>query len=551
MLILVLLAAKGSAAEQFQDTTKLYRAARSAEAEYERAARRLAPLDPRPTRTSTGCDEVVGRFCVYYDSHRDTLPTEPRQIAEYRNRAIGALRAAYAVNPSRTATLFPLIRLLLEGKRPQEALAAAEVYRRSSGDVATANMLLGLTRHASADIPGAETAFADWLEASDSATARRITDLSQLLSGRERRRYRQMSSAARDAYHQRFWRYADALYLTPGNETRTEHFSRHAETRLLKTVPFVTEGMGWGDDVGELTIRYGTIKGRTRMWPTGLLEHWDPEQTIYAAPSLDSALNIRARPGAGWPLDTVRTISGHAPSTLRRMLAIEHQASLFHEGADQLLRVDAVLPLDMRAREAPNGRAVLFVLDSLLQIIATAPGFVSVTRDSMFVWSEARIPSAARFYSLEILEQNSGLAGRARFPIVFSPRGSLQLSDVLIAEEFPAAALPRNRADPALKPRAVLLIPRGLPIGIYAEAAVEGARPRTLRVRLRITNERRRDVSPAMSWVNEISSVGLTPIAATVGFEKLKPGRYWIELSVTDQEGRTGVAMRELVVPSK
>jgi len=109
VLILVLLAAKGSAAAQFQDTAKLYRVARSAEAEYERAARRLAPLDPRPTRTATGCDEVVGRFCVYYDSRRDTLPTEPTQVGDYRNRAIRALRAAYAVNRSRTATLFPLI----------------------------------------------------------------------------------------------------------------------------------------------------------------------------------------------------------------------------------------------------------------------------------------------------------------------------------------------------------------------------------------------------------------------------------------------------------
>ncbi|HEY0811501.1 MAG TPA: hypothetical protein VGD49_15130, partial [Longimicrobiales bacterium] len=184
MLILVLLAAKGSAAKQFQDTTKLYRAARTAEAEYERAARRLAPIAASHGRGDQ-CDEIVGRFCLYYDSGRDTLPTEPKEIGRYRLRAVDALRAALAANPSRQATAFPLIRVLLEGKQAQEALRVAEIFRQSSSDVATVNMLMGLTRHAAADIPGAERAFADWLNAMDSSQVRRITDVSWLLNRRE------------------------------------------------------------------------------------------------------------------------------------------------------------------------------------------------------------------------------------------------------------------------------------------------------------------------------------------------------------------------------
>ncbi|HEY0808658.1 MAG TPA: hypothetical protein VGD49_00800, partial [Longimicrobiales bacterium] len=348
-----------------------------------------------------------------------------------------------------------------------------------------------------------------------------------------------------------------ALYLTRGNETWTDHLSRHAETQLLRTAPFVTGSTSWGNDVAELTIRYGTPKARTRSWPSGLgstdlriTEHWDPEQVIYAAPALDSALRVRARPGGGWPMDTVRTVSGHAPSTLRRMLPLEHQATVFRN-VGELLRVDAVLPLDTLARKDADGRAVLFALDSTLQILGAAPGFVTTTRDSMFAWSEIKLPAGARYYSMEVIEQKSRLAGRARFSLLPSPNNSLRLSDVLIANPFEAGKLPRARTDQTLQPRSAL-VPHEAAIGIYAEAIIEGSRPSNLRVRLRFLNAQHREATAGVSWIEEINSAEeAAPIAATVALDKLKPGRYWIELSVTDQEGRTGVVTRELVVLSK
>jgi hypothetical protein len=556
ILLLVLAAAKGAAADQFQDSTKLYRAGRSAEAQYERAARRLAPLGT--ARAGSGsCDEIVGRFCIYYDAGRDTLPTEPLEIGRARDRAIEALRAAFAANNARQATAFALIRLLLEGSRPQEALEIAESFRRASSDVATGHMLLGLTRHASADIPGAERAFVEWLSVLDSSRAREVTDVSVLLSSRERHRYQRLSGAQLREYHERFWRYADALYLTRGNETYTEHLSRYAAIQLLEAAPVVMGSTSWGDDMAELTVRYGTIKARTRGWTRGLglgasdlsiTEHWDPEQVIYAAPALDSALNVRARPGGGWPLDTVRTISGHAPSTLRRMLPIEHLAAVFPGDSGERLRVDAVLPLDARARPDPSGRAVLFALDSTLQVLAAAPGFIRVERDSMFVWSEVKLPAGARFYSMEVFEQNSRLAGRARFPIPRGPDNSLMLSDLLMAEPFATGRLPRTQTDAWLKPLPTALVPAGGSVGIYAEAIVDGERPRNLRIRLRILGAKRREARIAISWIDEVRTEGPTPIAATISLEKLKPGRYLMELSVTDQDGRTGMTTREFVI---
>jgi hypothetical protein len=149
---------------------------------------------------------------------------------------------------------------------------------------------------------------------------------------------------------------------------------------------------------------------------------------------------------------------------------------------------------------------------------------------------------------MEVFEQKSRLAGRARYPIAYGPRNSLMLSDLLIAEPFATGNVPRARTDTLLKPMQTLLVPFGASIGIYAETIVHGERPRNLRVRLRILGAKRRDARLAISWIDEVRTEGPTPIAATVSLEKLKPGRYLMELSVTDQDGRTGMTTRELVI---
>jgi hypothetical protein len=319
---------------QAPDSARAFRAAREAEIDYERAARRLAPFG----RHDHGgpCDEYVGRFCLYYDAGRAALPPEPAEIRRARERAIGQLKTAFEFNRARNSTVFPLVRLLLENKQPREAQEVVAAYRGVSSDVATGRLLAVLTLHAGADIPAAERSITELLAAVDSAEAWRLRDISFLLDARERKRYRALAPDQQRRYEDRFWRYADALYLTPGNETRTEHFARHAENKLLEAAPSVLGSTSFGNDVAQLTIRFGTPKGRTRVninrpgsYDGQIIEHWDPEQMIYAAPALDSILTVRAGPQADWPMDTIRSISGHAPSTIRRMLPLAHQASVF------------------------------------------------------------------------------------------------------------------------------------------------------------------------------------------------------------------------------
>ncbi|HET9439340.1 MAG TPA: hypothetical protein VFO52_04185, partial [Longimicrobiales bacterium] len=348
----------------------------------------------------------MGRFCLYHDTGRDPLPAEPAEIAVARVKAIDKLRAAFELNPARVATVLPLIRLLIENQDIAGAGAVTQAFQGADGDVVTGHMLAVLSHHAAGNIQEAEAAIASWLATQDSTKRRGLEDLTWLLDRRERSRYRALSPEQRAAYQERFWRYADALYLTPGNETRTEHFARHVENHLLRTVPVVRGSTSWGDDVAQLTIRYGIPKARTRLWPGSpasselqINEHYDPEQMVYAPSAIDSVLKVRARPAGGWPMDTVRSISGHVPPTVRRMLPLEHQAGLFRDDGTLVLRVDGRIIADDSASGKTRVRRALVVLDAELRELARVEDWGPIQGDTPYLRMEIPLPAGASYYS--------------------------------------------------------------------------------------------------------------------------------------------------------
>src|SRR5205814_7920467 len=54
----------------------------------------------------------------------------------------------------------------------------------------------------------------------------------------------------------RIWWVADPLFMIPGNERRTEHYSRVLHT-LLQENSVNTYGSSWGGDLAELVLRFG------------------------------------------------------------------------------------------------------------------------------------------------------------------------------------------------------------------------------------------------------------------------------------------------------
>ena len=81
-------------------------------------------------------------------------------------------------------------------------------------------------------------------------------NLAPLLDDDVRGTYKKLPCPQREAIDARIWWVADPLYMVPGNERRTEHYSRVLHT-ALETDAANAYGWSWGGDVAELIVRFG------------------------------------------------------------------------------------------------------------------------------------------------------------------------------------------------------------------------------------------------------------------------------------------------------
>jgi hypothetical protein len=473
--VLTLLLLQASAPSP-DSVSALRKAARRAEAEFERLARQLAPVK-FSSMDGTQCDEIVGRFCLRYDvGEMPAPPEEPSRVTLARRLAIEALRHAFSYKAEELATSGPLVRYLVEDGRAQEGASAARTFAALSGDSIWGPLLLGFALHATQDDTAAERLFAEGLSRMPAKERRRIEDVEWLISYDDRRRYKKLEPARRADFHTALWAFSDPLYLTPGNERSNEHIARHIWSRVLELAPLVGEMTRWGHDLLELTVRYGTPSARTRSPGTvgrssGLVEHFDPHQLAYVPEDLlTRGPPPTPLPGETWTLENPRTRSGHAPRTVRKLVPLTHQITRFPQGDSAILRVDAAMTLDGEAARdsvltgfwvlAPGGRR-----------IRELRGTGTPSRDTVRFSFETALSAGEYVYSAEGLEPQSRYGSRARYAtdIPFAT-GGLRLSDPLIAEPFRTGALPARRSDPVLRPRASLAFQAGDTIGLYAES---------------------------------------------------------------------------------
>lgn len=558
---------------QTPDTTALFRDARRAEVEYEGSIRRRAPVLFRSSRDRL-CDEVVGRFCLLFDDGKDSLPSEPAAIGVARDTAIARLQRAHQAAPDRSSFAIPLARFLVQDGRADEAVAVARAYARRSSDPAAVHMLLGYALHHARYTSGASVELDAWLRMLPVPEQRRLTSLDWLLDGRDRSRYRRMEGAKRTAYEERAWRYADPLYLTPGNELWTDHLARHALARMLAERPHVVNIEPWGEDLEQLTVRFGPPTLTTRSWrssSTGVVpdysEHWDPAQRIYFPPMIDSALVMETRLDTVWPLERMTERTGHAPPTIRVMRVLEHQAAILEDSTPRLV-VHGRVQIESTAAAA-HLAARLFVLDSMVNVVAEVAASVSVDGDSAVFRADIPLPIGASHYSAEIYDEESRFAARARYRLERPlPAGPLSVSSLVFAEPFEPAQLPEHHASSHLRPLNRAVIAAGSNVGVYAEATVSALERKNLFVEI---EQRRVDrpsaIGRAIGWIGKRLGLGspstparlgwsiearpnvATALPVTLNLGSLEPGRYAISVRVRDPEsGSSVVAKREIMV---
>ena len=318
-----------------QDSAALLKKAHRAEEHYETVVRTRAPTSyvrPRVGR----CDEVIGRFCLTYDEpdeERDP-PPEPPPVRSAREQAVQSLAAAASASPKDAYSARALVRLLVQSHRDS---AAVEVARRisASSPGPWADLLLGFALHAAADDTAAVVRLERGMAALPARERRRVR-IEPLLAGPEVKRLTHLDSVARVGYEAALWKVADPLYLTPGNEVRAEHLARYVWSRMLAEVPRVAGNLPWGNDLEELTLRYGAVTWRERIpaiqWSDrdSYVEHYDRAQLAFLPESL-LTLGIRETPtpGQSWTLESKRARSGYVPTTVRRVVPLLVQVARF------------------------------------------------------------------------------------------------------------------------------------------------------------------------------------------------------------------------------
>lgn len=556
--------------------------ARSAEARFERLARNMAPLSWGGGFDGRNCDEIVGRFCLRFDSavvsSRPSRPEVGRVIDERRN-AVEVLRRYFSVAPNERTAAGPLVRLLVMDDRAPEAVSAARAFAALSPDSLWGHLLLGFALNAAGEVAEAEREFVAGLLRMEPDGRREWTEPDWLIHHNELRQVRRLGARERGEYERRFWIVSDPLWLTDANERWVEHMARQVETRLMAQVPVVTGMLRWGRDLDQLTIRYGTPSARSQVrgnnpWdPSSFIEYFDTAQRAYAPEQwLLEGLPGPPLPGDPPFLYASKARSGYALRTVHRLVDLPHQVNRFLSGDSVVLRVDGALFRQAEPHAPPEGarpRVALFAYDSAFtrrtQVIRDGPAWDA---DTVTFSLSLRTRPGALIYSVEALDTAASVAARARYSLdAFVPDEGPVVSDLLVSAAF-GERLPDSRTDPALRPLHTLIVESGTTLGLYAEVyRLEAAGPESVRLEFALEPAEgpglvarfarwigrglglvQPETDPRVAW-REAVEAGVHPVAVNLPVQPPRPGRYLLTLRVTElATGRATETQRALLV---
>jgi hypothetical protein len=242
------------------DSAKISKRARDLQARFERRRREMLPQFY--IGTADHC-LTIGRFCEWHPNLGDyVVPGEGKNIIRARVELLRELEKASAELPGDDWIMGQRIRYLTEGHDP----SAVDVARSCRATRWWCDALLGLALHVVGNFAGSDSAYAVALNQMPPLTRCHWLNLAPLLDDDIRGTYKKMSCDQRAAADARIWWVADPLFMTPGNERRTEHFSRVLHTTLQQDAEN-TYGSRWGGDLAELILRFGWAEKWTREPP--------------------------------------------------------------------------------------------------------------------------------------------------------------------------------------------------------------------------------------------------------------------------------------------
>ena len=492
------------------DSSSIHREAEVAQARFERVRRRLLPEVRDEGRRP--CEERVGRLCFWHGGEDDwELIPDPSDLVDARDELLNNLEAAAAHIPGDEWILGQRIRYMGEAGRWDAAVALAGVC--GGADPSWCGVLQGFALHGTGRYQAALESFERAFDNMDSERARKWRDPSVLL---DRRGSRLLSDAAsgrdvdpeteRDAAPEpspalpdgwekvrtRVWALADPLYLVPGNDRESEHYARWAFSAMNDQARNAW-GMSWGDDLEELTVRYGWERGWERVrqgigdfgTAPSVIGHQLPGGREFAPPG-----RVLEAPSEtvldAWIPEEERPQNMHVPAYAPVFLPGVAQVAVFHRGDSILVAASTEVPAnsdtmptrstnwgprtDSALAEGPTPWPQPVLLSGPEQIglfLVDQEGRISGTSRPLREGAlHLTVPADRYLVSVEAWAPEEGLGARIRHGIKTEtiPDDLATLSDLVLLHkegslpESVAAALTSMRASTSLEADAELVL---------------------------------------------------------------------------------------------
>jgi len=550
-------------AAQRADSARALRSARSAQAAFERVRFQHLPWK-EDTGGGWSCDEVIGRFCIWYSENEDEddewrPPPDHRDVVRARDTLIAALDRASAVTPGDAWVAGQRVRYLVEAGRAPEAARAARDCRAEAW---WCHALEGYALHHARDYPAAERAFAAASAATMPAAVRREwEELVPAFRDADVRALRRIPAPGREAALRRFWWLADPFWMEPGNDRMTAHFARLVADRLQDHAR-TTEGLFWADDLREILLRWGPPAGWERVRPrfhqAGRVEvstHYLP--SFEFLPTMEMVRDPFTIDADAWKTDERGSHSLYAPPGVRHFGPLPHQVAVFPRGGSvEVVAAFAMKPDSLPARPVLDAGVVLMRAPDAAPVVRA--GRISGNHG---VFRATAAPEST-VISIEAREAASERAARARFGIDLRRPAvaGVAISDVLLLDA--PAARPRSLDEAAPQARGSTVFRAGDRMGVYWE--VYGLEGKADSVTFSVALARRppgglrravesiglaRTAAPVrLRWDEAPPGVAIAPRSMGISLPRLPAGEYVLEVAVRTRAGATAFTQREITV---
>ena len=427
------------------DSSEISHRARDLQARFERRRRQMLP---RFYVGSSNQCLIVGRFCEWHEDLQDRdVPDEGNDIRRARAELLRDLEKAGTAVPGDDWIIGQRIRYMVEGHDS----STISVARSCKATKWWCDALLGLALHVNGKFATADSAFSVALDGMPPPMRCHWLNLAPLLDDDVRGSYRKLTCSQREAADARIWWVADPLYMTPGNERRTEHYSRVLHTALQQDA-VNTYGLSWGGDLAELILRFGWAEKWTQQPPTSMSPGLLASITGHERePGFHFFLTQQASDSLAHIVDSLFDIKPvqpreqYAPGYARSFTGLDAQVARFRRGDSTRI----VAAYDVGA-DTIFGRHRFAAALVAMRDEATTPSMSEIAESPARNVITVSTPWKSQLVGVELLAKDSAGAARWRAGFAEIPldSGKISVSDLLFVDGAPSLPVDLNEAIP-------------------------------------------------------------------------------------------------------